>query len=584
MFCTKCGFNAGDAKFCSKCGAPINKAQEQAQAVEQTPVAEQPAEQVVEPQIQFEVPPQQPQADYSQLQAGYSQAQAEYSQAGYSQPQQANVQPEFNQPQFNSMPYGTQPVNQMPPKKKKWPKIAAIVAAVLIILGVGGYFAAPYITEMISPKKQAVTALKSAGAEFQSAVTDTFSSLSAANVSTKNEVKGTFKVSNANVDGMNYMSYLKVDTVNYSIQSDVSKNAVSGTVGLASGSSANVINIQFYTDGSNVYFKIPELFEESFRISASDLELDTGVSGTLGSLGSLSSVLGTVDSAALAQYADVFEAAFKDIMTGFDTMVEKCVYNKTGSSKYQSENGDIKVNTFEVTLTKDALIAGINKAIDALYEDTAVSTYMNLITSLTGGSKDTLKSSVASGLSTMKDIPFTIYVNKSNEIVKVIMNLSAIDATMTGEVSIEFIGTDNPMDYVVMQAVVGGASMKYIVKTSGTTASFAMDVVPDQTTNSGEFLSVGAEFSNNGNKVDLGNLFIKGNMGDMTMDMTMSGTAEQSSFDTMSVTSSSFKNALDPYNMTTSQSTALSEELSKNMAVLKKVISDSLFSQLFYGM
>ena len=57
MFCTKCGYNAGTAKFCPKCGNPLNP-----QPVQETPVQNEPAPQTVqsEPvaQQQFGTQPQ----------------------------------------------------------------------------------------------------------------------------------------------------------------------------------------------------------------------------------------------------------------------------------------------------------------------------------------------------------------------------------------------------------------------------------------------------------------------------------------------------------------------------------------------
>lgn len=57
MFCTKCGYNAGTAKFCPKCGNPLNP-----QPVQETPVQNEPVAQTVqsEPvaQQQFGTQPQ----------------------------------------------------------------------------------------------------------------------------------------------------------------------------------------------------------------------------------------------------------------------------------------------------------------------------------------------------------------------------------------------------------------------------------------------------------------------------------------------------------------------------------------------
>ena len=610
MFCTKCGYNAGDAKFCPKCGNPLavqatpvqepvveqpqaapvqEPVVEQPQAAPvQKPVVEQPqAAPVQEPVVEQPqaAPVQEPVAE--QPQATSVQQPVMGQQVPPVQPQQYTQQ-QF-QPQFNGMPFGGQPGApvQEPKKKKKWPKVVGIVAAIVIVLCAAGYFAYPYISEMISPKKQAVTALKNAGDNFETLVSDSMDSLSTTSVSTKEQVKGSFKLGSATVDGMNYMSYLKADTINYDLQVDTSTQTVSGTLGLSSGSAANIINLQFYTDTNYVYFKIPELFSESFRVSASDLGLSTygsaSISSSLGDLSDVSSMLGSMgsmDLSSLSQYSDVIDAVMKDVMTGFDKMVDQCGYKKTGSSTYQSENGDIKVTTFDVTLTKDALIQGINTAIDALYADSTVSPYLSFL-SLAGGSKETIKSSVQAGLSTMKDVPFTIYVNKDDQIVKAILNVSTFSATETGDISFEFIGKDKPTDYVIVQANIDDVSIKYALKTENDSVSVACDIIPDQKENSGEFISIAYEMAASGTTVSLKNMSVKGKVEDNTFDVSLSGDIATSSFGVMSLSSSSFKGYINPSSMSTTQQTKLSEELLKNLPVIKKVISDSLYNQMF---
>ncbi|MDO5402160.1 MAG: zinc ribbon domain-containing protein [Eubacteriales bacterium] len=527
MFCTKCGFNAQDSKFCPKCGTPIADRGSVQQSSEQH-------------------------VQQNQDTMNYFEGQA------MGQPQQ-------------------EPVSV---KKKKWPKVAAVVAAVLAVLCVAGYFAYPYIANMISPKNQAITALKNAGADFESMLTDSVSSLSTTSAASENELKGSLKINSAAVDGMNYMSYLKVDTINYVIQTDIHKEVVSGTVGLASGTSANVINVLFYTDADNVYFKIPELFQESFKMPVSNLSAGSSVTG---SLGSLSSVLDSADPAMISQYSGIIQSVIKDIMTGFDKMIEKCEYRKTGASTYQSENGEIKVNTFDVTLTKSALLEGINAAIDALYADTEVSSYMSLITSLTGGTKDTIKAEVQKGLSSMSDIPFTIYVGREDKLVKAIVDFSAIGVASAGDISLEFIGSGNPMEHVVMQAGIDGTSVKYTLKLSDGKISAALDFVPDQTTNKGEFLSIGADMSVSGNKITVDNISCKGKGDGYTIDVSVSGQMSADTYGSMSLTAASFKDSMDLYKITSEQSNALSEELLKNIDVIKKLVSDTLFNQLILG-
>ena len=92
MFCTKCGFNLTEgAKFCPKCGNSIKSAADNAQAAEQPQASQQ------------------------------------------SQPTGQALQQE--------------PVNSnKPPKKKIWPVVTAIVAVLVLLAGIGTYFAYPYIS------------------------------------------------------------------------------------------------------------------------------------------------------------------------------------------------------------------------------------------------------------------------------------------------------------------------------------------------------------------------------------------------------------------------------------------------------
>ena len=62
---------------------------------------------------------------------------------------------------FDQAQYGT--VNQAPKAKKKWPKVVAIVVAVVAALAVIGYFTYPFIYSLVSPKAKAETALKNLG-------------------------------------------------------------------------------------------------------------------------------------------------------------------------------------------------------------------------------------------------------------------------------------------------------------------------------------------------------------------------------------------------------------------------------------
>lgn len=565
MFCTKCGYNAGDAKFCPKCGNSLVTNQNQQ-------VTDQSAQEQTMNASQGTVPEQTIDAQ-QQTQSGFEQA---------NNNQQYSSQPYGGQ-SYASQPYGGQTgmPQETPKKRSKLPKIVGLVAAIGIILGVVGFFAYPYIQEMFSPKKQAVAALKEAGSDFESFMTESVNSMTTTSVSTKNQLKGSFELDSALVEGVDYLSYLKVDTVNYNFQMDALTGTASGMIGVSNGTGNDLLSIQFYTDEEYIYFKIPELFAESFRISISDL--DMGSTGyAISPIGSASSALSYFDPSSLAQYTDVIEAAIKDIMIGFDTMIDNCTYKKSESSTYESENGDIKVSIYEVSLTEKALTEGMNAAIDALYDDAAISSYMALLGTMMGGSKDTLKASVQTAFAGMEATPFTMYVNNDDKIVKLIFNISDFDKTVDGQLSVEFIGKDNLTDYVVFQADIDGNTIKYVVSnTSDNKISFNLEVTPDQTFNSGEFLSVGAQITISEGNSKIDSLYLKGNIDGSQLDISMSGEMTTDTFSSMSLTEGSFYGYIDPTYLTEEEETELATELVNGLEVFRSILSDELYEVLF---
>ena len=173
MFCTKCGYNAGTAKFCPKCGNPLNP-----QPVQETPVQNEPVAQTVQ---------SEPVAQ-----------------------QQFGTQPQFNetvQPQFGTQPQsGTvPPVNadvpryqQAPPmqpqpkkKKKKWPIVVAIIAVIVAAAAVLGFVVLPNV---LSPDKHAIAAIKKLGTGLEDTASSALDNMSLTSVSDKNQITGTLSL------------------------------------------------------------------------------------------------------------------------------------------------------------------------------------------------------------------------------------------------------------------------------------------------------------------------------------------------------------------------------------------------------
>ena len=314
MFCTKCGYNAGTAKFCPKCGNPLNPQPVQETLVQSETVAAQP---VQETSVQSEPVAAQPVQSQPVQQFGTQ------PQADVTPQQQFGTQPQFNaasqqqfgtQPQFGAVPpvngnvpryQAADPMQPQPKKKKKkWPLVAVILIALAAVITAVVIVVLPKLKKELSPTKQAVTAIKNVGASLEDSVDKLFNNLGTNTVSDKNEISGTFKFDNMTVNGESYSKYVKADSIKYDIQTDTSLQKAAGDLKLQNGST-ELLTVSFYTDGSTVYFKIPELFTETFSMSVDQIAKDTDSSfGYSFDMSDISSYLSVLNSGDFSQYKE----------------------------------------------------------------------------------------------------------------------------------------------------------------------------------------------------------------------------------------------------------------------------------------
>ena len=536
MFCTKCGYNAGTAKFCPKCGNPLNP-----QPVQETPVQNEPVVQTVqsEPVVQQQFGTQ--------------------PQSGAVPPVNADV------PRYQEAP----PMQPQPrKKKKKWPIVVAIIAVIAAAAAVIGFVVLPNV---LSPDKHAKAAIKKLGTGLENTASSAFDNMSFTSVSDKSQITGTLKIDTATIDGEKYSDYIKADTVTYDIQMDASTEKMAGEIKLQNGS-ATALTATFYSDGNNMYFKVPELFSESFVISLAQLEdeIDSGFS--YGSMGSIS-----IDTSNIELYREPVNAAVKCVVKGINTFAEECEYKKGDKLTYNSDNGDIKVSEYSITITKDAVIKACETVIDELYASKDLSSYMTILT-MAGVSKTTIKSSIESSLSDMQPVTISMYVNKKDEIVRLAIDAADYNTSEKGFIAISFLGNDNPFEYVVIEADVDDINMKYTVKTQDNKAALALEMTQNK-----EYIKAGAELSASGTTVKIDNLYVNSNIDGSNIDMKLSGEATQKEFSKLKYSASDYSGAYNLANLTDTQSTTLAYELMKNLNVLSNVFSDNLYNELFNG-
>ncbi len=562
MFCTKCGFNAGESKFCPKCGSPLKKA----------PNAETTSNEVVNnttvdasstANFANNDSNNQSATSTNTTNQGFNNG---FNQANnFSQPQAFGSMGGFDQAQFGT-------ANNTPKPKKKWPKIVAIVAAILVVIGVAGYFTYPLIANALSPKAKAVTALKNLGKNVDSYVDDftktDFSS------ETEADVTSQLSLNKAEVNGKDYASYLEAKTIKYDIQTNLEDSEFAGTLSLCDSSDKDVLTLKFYTDTDKIYFSCPELFSETLSVDYDEvISTYSDYSAELGSLASS----GSIDLDSMDQYSEEIKAVVSDVLKGYYTFVDNLSYTKKGNETFKSENGDIKVTKYEVSINRDAVVKGFNSAVDALYNDKKLSSYVSLVSSLSGYSKDKLKSSFESELGSFEPVTFEMSVNKKNEIVR--LAITEDDASIFAE----FIGKKDTLDYVHTGITFGSDSMDLVVKNEDKkySANFTMNIPSEDI----KTLTVLAEVTKNSDKeFTLDKFSIVGEIDSDKINFEVSGSMKANDFTGLDFTKSDFKNPIDVSTMTSAQESALTTEVITHLGVFEKVLSPELYKQLMGSM
>ena len=598
MFCTKCGYNAGTAKFCPKCGNPLNPQPVQETPVQSEPVAAQPVQETpvqsepVAAQPVQETPVQSEPVAAQPVQSQPVQQFGTQPQADVTPQQQFGTQPQFNaasqqqfgtQPQFGAVPpvngdvpryQAADPMQPQPKKKKKkWPLVAVILIALAAVITAVVIVVLPKLKKELSPTKQAVTAIKNVGASLEDSVDKLFDNLGTNTVSDKNEISGTFKFDNMTVNGESYSKYVKADSIKYDIQTDTSLQKAAGDLKLQNGST-ELLTVSFYTDGSTVYFKIPELFTETFSMSVDQIVNDTDIDPSFGypfDMSDISGYLSALNSGNLSQYKEPAKAAARALAKGIDAFADECQYGQNESLTYKSDNGDIEVTEYSVTVTENAIKAGVDTAIDALYADSATSAYMSML-SIAGVTQDSLKEEVASSIQGMDPVTFSMYVNKDDAIVRISIDNADVNGNSNGTIAISFVGKDNISDYVVIEANADDTNMKFTVQNADNRSSVAFDMKQGS-----EYMKMALDCSLSGSTVAINNMSIDMNIEDVKANMKITGDYSQKEFSTMKYSSSSFPKPVNVDKMTSAQQTALATELVKNSAVFKKIISDDLY-------
>ena len=610
MFCTKCGNELEEGiVFCSKCGNMI-VLPEKDDSMEMTQDVSQDSNETVDltksvsgvqPEQQESAAPQSPfyysqmvqtQAPQPENEAPQSpfyynqmaQTQGEqYSQPQYSQPQYS--QPQYSQPQYSQAQMGT----PMRPKKKKAPLIIAIAAVLVIALGVVGLLMKPTLEMMINPEKQVKTALKQSTGKLADTFDEVLSqqSLATSAVSIgKMDFTYSLRLDKATVAGSDFLSYLKVDTLNAHLQMSPDDKVIAGTMGLAAnGSTSSIIEAKIYMDRYNVYMSVPSLCSKSFYMSTDSVFDDAGID-----YDQLFAYMGSgTSNNSMSMYSGTIQAVVKDVFAAVDTLIEEATYTKLGKVTLSGNQGNVKATQFAVTVTEQNVKNFANNVIDNIYNDDSLKALLGLVSGQIN--KDMIKKQISASTLGFGQLTVNVCVNNKKELVAFSFNTSSISNYKGDNVQfdVKFVGKEDIYDCVGINISADDFTGNVMISQNGNNARVEMGMKPLSSKYQGQYLDMVIDATENGTDNLNGNLTInqftiKGNIDNQSIDMAMSGSMGYKQINSVEMSKSDFPNAINAERMTNAQQSEVAAETIKNISVLKNVLSDEMYNKMYKSM
>lgn len=546
MFCSKCGTDIGNDLFCQKCGEKRVILEEMTDTTADTTTDTTTETQIETPiETQIETP--------TETLTGTA------SEENYT--------------------FG---IEQPKKKPQKWLKIAGVIAAILVVLGTGIYFAYPMIIQIINPKAYAVATLKSTTSKLGDNINNAIANADFTAQTDAQEVSISLQLDKLDLKNNSILSDLSGNNVTMTVQKSSSDNVMAGTI-LLGKSNSTALSIEYYMENNNLKFKIPQLSSKTFSIDMSTLTNNTG-----SPFGNVFSIAGGSSNADiekyLNQYSDVIKAVIQDVIKGLDTVIDNSEYTKTDSKTYESENGKIKVSVFDVVISEDAIKKGVIAIINNIFNDKELSSYVSMITIYTKQTKEDLISDVESANLGIGNIPFTIYINNKKQIIKAIFDFNKISGD-DAVVSMEFIGDSNIYGYTVFNIASEDSTIKLTSKINTDGFDLSMDArFPDSTIYKNQTINCGIQgkyqISGRDTTATISKMYASGNYEGETFDIALSGNATSKSISSVTTKSSSFSNAIDIEYMTANEKKLVLTEVSNNIPKLKGKLPDKLIDKM----
>lgn len=430
-----------------------------------------------------------------------------------------------------------------PTKNRKLPLIIAIIVAVIVVAGVGIYFAYPMLKRNSTPAESASDILKAETDRLKQGVEDSLSKLESEGSLGVVNYSGVVSLNSLKVEETDYADYLKADELQYDIHFDMSSSTMSGVIGIANQGNS-ILELNFYKDTQNIYFSVPKLITQTFKISIDEvikemvaqnaeyMRIGDGTSNDYSQLIDkdtyekvLRVLLTGTGKEKLKGYASDFKAFVPYIFSSINTLWENSEYEKGENVTILTNRGDKKqdARTYTVTISNNALNKMLENAINSIYNDSKLTAYTSFITSVTKLSKDTLIIGLESQLKNVDNVKFNITVDDNDRIVGAWFDLSGLTGNATDCINISMSGNSSPSSYI--------------------TSSISL--------------------TDNSSAIDF----------NVTYDTETEGNADKLSLN-------DFVNPIDVLNMTNTQKVQISRDLILNMNVLNEILSEKALSEI----
>jgi hypothetical protein len=263
--------------------------------------------------------------------------------------------------------------------KKRKSFTVIFVAVVLIVFGAGTAFAYPYIETAASPKTQVLMSLQTIETDCRDKMQESLDILNAL-LTDKTAFSGA--VSQAEFDSVDLIEHFDYDRGNISVNADAGERTADITVNS--------------TDR---------------KVTFEDVLKKCGVQN-------YQSVLDLVDNDTMQEYMDTLKMVESHSDVFFATVLDKSIYEKNGKETLDIDGSQILTTVYTVTITKEALLSGVEAFLDEVYSDTELSAYMTMFATFTGESKNSLNQKAQELFKDLTYVTVKVAIDKQKNIVE----------------------------------------------------------------------------------------------------------------------------------------------------------------------